>query len=117
MDTQTSIIKKFDEMPGMERIKIKSLKIQGMYTFTNGSCTDDKCSLCKQCLTGPSFDDLQREMLNVQVVMGKCDHCFHKSCMEAWQDKGFMTCPIDSTPWTIASEHIIKNKVANHPYK
>ena len=50
---------KFNDITGMERIEIKELNIQGCYTLKHGGLTNDKCTLCRQLLTSPSFEDMQ----------------------------------------------------------
>lgn len=102
---------KFNDIKGMERIEIKELNIQGCYTLKHGGLTNDKCTLCRQLLTSPSFEDMQNGLLNVQILIGKCEHCFHKSCFEAYQSKGNSSCPIDTTPWNVEKIYTFRNSV------
>lgn len=107
----TEELQKFNAIKGLERIEIKELCFRGYYTIKNGGLTNDKCNICRQFLTAPSLEDMQKGLLNVQIVIGKCEHCFHKSCFEAYQRKGNSSCPIDTTPWNIEKEYTIRNSL------
>jgi hypothetical protein len=93
----------------MDRISVKSLHICGSYTSADGANSDDKCQLCKQPLTAPAPADLHRGTLAVRILIGKCKHCFHKSCIESYRQAGNESCPTDFAPWSTSREYTFKN--------
>ena len=84
-----------------DRIEIESLNINCAYSLKVGAETNDDCALCKQNLLAPSFDNLQKGNLKVVITLGKCQHGFHKSCIDAYTEKQNLSCPIDKTPWNM----------------
>lgn len=104
------LVKKNDVM---NRIAITKLNISGCYTLKNGVATDDACQLCKQQLTAPSLENMQKGNLLVQISIGNCGHCFHKTCIESHLTKN-MSCPIDKTPWTTSNNYIFPNVDTNN---
>ena len=92
-------MQKFNDNP---KIKIKSINFIGNYTVSHGVLTNDKCTLCKSLLSQSNAD-----LINV-IIIGKCGHCFHKSCYHNWQISGNLSCPLDSTLWQSKSEYIFQ---------
>ena len=90
----------------MNRIEIDSLDIRGIYSIKEGELTNDKCTLCRQLLMFPSFDNLKNGNLNVKITIGKCNHAFHTKCINA-HNKNSFSCPIDKTPWSIKETYNI----------
>jgi hypothetical protein len=109
-------LQKFSEVLG-DRIMIKELNFKGSYTLKNGNVTNDKCTLCRSSLSGPSPEDLQKGSFNDTVVIGKCEHCYHKLCIEAFLRKGNSSCPIDSTPWNVEKEYTFRNTLVSNTDK
>jgi len=92
----------------MNRIAITKLNICGCYTHKSAVATNDTCQLCKQQLTAPSLENMQKGQLSVQIAIGNCDHTFHKTCIDSYLAKN-ISCPIDKTPWVTASVYTFKN--------
>jgi hypothetical protein len=84
-----------------DRIEIESLSLVGAYALKAGKATDDECSLCRQNLLAPSFEDQQKGNLKVLNSLGACNHVFHKTCIDAHYAKDNLACPIDRTPWNL----------------
>jgi len=93
----------------MDRIELIKLNIAGTYQLKDGMSTNGVCAICKQSLTGPSPIDMQKMNLLVIVSIGKCNDCYHKSCIDAHISNGNISCPIDQTPWTLKEDFILKN--------
>lgn len=94
------IIKNIKNINNEERISIESLNILGSYSLIPGGNTNSECSLCRRNLLAPSFEDLQKGNLNIVNSLGKCDHIFHKACIDAYCKKS-LSCPIDGTTWDL----------------
>lgn len=104
-----------DNVNYKDRIEIESLNIIGGVSFKAGKLTDDECLLCRQNLSAPSFEDLQKGILKVPVSLGACGHAFHKTCIDAHYAKENYSCPIDKTPWNLSktivhTDNISKSK-------
>lgn len=98
----------------MNRIAVTKLNICGAYTLKKGLATADACQICKQQLTAPSLENMQKGETNVQIAIGKCDHCFHETCIKSYTSKGNLSCPIDNTPWMLDSIYCLKNVLSNN---
>jgi len=85
----------------MDRVNVESLNIQATYSLKAGKSIDDECPLCRQNLLAPSLEDLHKGNLKIINILGACNHCFHKSCIDA-HCKENVSCPVDKTPWNIA---------------
>ena len=73
-----------------------------IYWDLNGPNKD--CLLCKLPLLAPAPQELKTSgamsiKIDGQIVMGECNHMFHKACMTALTSSGCMSCPIDMTVW------------------
>ena len=60
-----------------------------------------ECELCKLHLNRPSTEDIQNKTYRSSIVIGKCKHGFHESCIRKWQRDGSSICPVDKTAWAI----------------
>ena len=102
--------------PQLDRVEVESLNIIGTFSLKAGKATDGDCALCRQNLLAPSFDDLQKGNLKVMISLGACNHCFHKTCIDAHYNEGKnLSCPIDKTPWNLTrtisvADHLPKAK-------
>ena len=86
----------------LDRVEVESLNLVGAYGLKAGKGTDDQCPLCRQDLLAPTFEDYQKGNLKVVVSLGACNHCFHKTCIDAHCSKSNLSCPVDKTPWTLS---------------
>lgn len=85
-----------------DRIEIESLNIVGAYAIKEGKATDDECLLCRRNLSAPSFEDLQKGNLKGSpICILACNHAYHKTCIDAYNAKDNISCPIDRTPLTL----------------
>ena len=66
---------------------------------------NNSCGLCKRNLmklppNKKVFGDISTVEAMPVISIGKCDHMFHSSCIDAFIANGNITCPIDGTPWS-----------------
>lgn len=66
------------------------------------------CGICKHNIVGPSPKLLHAtskskviDLSQESVVLGKCGHAFHKTCIDGCGGAGGCLCPTDSTDWEI----------------
>ena len=90
-------------------------------------CTKE-CKICKRFLVEPSYEmvsDNKNILKDIEVVIGKCGHIFHKDCLNEWH-KNCNTCPIDKVKWilhriadttTKLKINNYKNKINNYKHK
>ena len=70
--------------------KIVSMNLRYITQNKDFDLTNGLCLLCKKTLAGQP------------VIVGKCHHAFHKQCVSAMPNKLFLSCPIDTTAWSVA---------------
>jgi hypothetical protein len=81
-------------------ITINNLQIHGSYEFE-----DNVCTLCRGSLIGPQLQDLQelhnnnKTLIEMKVVIGKCNHIFHRGCLQKLIKSGFLSCPTCKLVW------------------
>lgn len=75
-------------------ITMNNLQIVGGYEFEQ-----EICQLCRGSLVGPQLQDLTNENktnIEMKVVVGKCDHIFHRKCLHELKKSGFLSCPVST---------------------
>lgn len=63
------------------------------------------CELCRSSLDTHPAQVLQTKtngqvFVENKIVVGKCGHKFHKSCVDSYMKTGLNVCPTDQQPWT-----------------
>ena len=82
-------------------IKLLSWNPIGIWKIKNTTTTI--CEICKESLTLFCIICIEKTNLSkikCQTVTGKCNHTFHKHCIEHWTEIN-KCCPKDFTPWTV----------------
>lgn len=106
-------------------MEIVNIDFSGFYSYgteinnyNDVSDTTKECIICKRSLYEPDYDQITNNkniMKEQDIVIGKCGHIFHGTCLEKWLDT-CDTCPIDKVKWclhTIADSTtclVVKNK-------
>ena len=84
-------------------IEIIKWNPQGIWTFDS---TETSCGICKNELTCACATCLlNSKNIDCKVIKGKCEHVFHKHCIDQWRIKSSI-CPICTTPWINDIEHL-----------
>jgi len=86
----------------MDRIEVTSLNMVANSSFKD---FPEDCVLCRSKLMFPPPNDLANGDFYKPLVKGVCGHVFHKSCINAHCANDNVSCPVDKTPWNVASEH------------
>lgn len=88
-----------------KRIIVNEINLHTYYDFVNASKSSN-CAICDNSLLH-KFNLIKRDI----IVLGKCGHMFHKSCIN--QDSEYMECPYDNIIFEnikeLDSEIIMKN--------
>lgn len=83
-----------------ENIVLEAVSITATWGY---KIPNTHCSICKNPLTMAPTDLEQKGTTKYLtdtplIVKGKCDHCFHKHCMDMWKNS---SCPLDNTDFSV----------------
>ena len=80
----------------VEASTFKEMKLTGlnMFGYYEPKSQNKTCEICRKSLLDIS-ENLQKNTVltnsissSPNILIGKCDHGFHKSCMEQWKKSG-----------------------------
>jgi hypothetical protein len=80
-------------------IKISSIKMEFSWGFDGADFSDNNCGLCKRQIYAPTINNINKGIIDVECVKGKCGHFFHADCMCVLVKNKQFSCPIDNTLW------------------
>jgi hypothetical protein len=80
-------------------INISSIKMNMEWNLEGAEFSDNKCGLCKRQICAPTINNINKGIINVECVKGKCGHFFHADCMGVLVKNKQFSCPIDNTLW------------------
>lgn len=87
------------------QMKLNSVNFLIGWKFKGGVT---ECSICKHCIAGPSPELLHAKQKSgtldlsaESVVLGKCGHYVHKTCLDKNFSKKDCLCPVDNTNWVL----------------
>ena len=86
-------------------VELERLDLCGSWKYKFKQETEDKCMICRQNIMAITPEDIKKKYLLSNILIGKCGHAFHKSCMTQYK-KLNVSCPIDFTEWVV--EHELK---------
>jgi hypothetical protein len=89
---------------GKFKLELMSLNVRSVWQLKKAENTQHMCKLCKSNLLKPTAEDIASGNTDTSIVFGKCGHAYHKDCMSNYLNKKNLSCPIDFTPWAVASE-------------
>ncbi len=90
-----------------QRYTVKQLNICATYTLAHEGETDT-CTICKNMLTCPSPDNLEKNTYAIRVTHGKCSHMFHDTCIKKFITNNAEVCPTCTIPWVENGVHKIE---------
>jgi len=79
------------------KVKLTLGKMRVLTTWEYNSDNTD-CKLCHKDLTVP-VNETGSDRINGNVMIGICNHGFHSVCINAWIDRGNVSCPHCMTVW------------------
>lgn len=71
---------------------------------------DDEDPRCAVCLDNLEGSHEARELLN-------CRHVYHRHCLDAWVEKGHLTCPLCRAKLLAAEDHMEEEVVPRDPWR
>lgn len=83
------------------RFEISNLKI--MTSWRHNLPLNNDCTICR-CSLNENSIDYQNKGITSFIVVGNCDHAFHKECLDSWI-KNNMRCPICGVSWTFKNNN------------
>ena len=80
--------------------KIDTINMVGIQ-YTNVNTKNKSCHICHNLLEESSI--YSDNSLNTYVMIGKCNHAFHKECINRWHQDSRQnkTCPVCCEKWEI----------------
>lgn len=67
--------------------------------FIGYETEQENCDLCRHKLSGPSLQELKNNTIKMEIVIGNCDHIYHKTCIRDFIKSGYIFCPICHIIW------------------
>ena len=89
------------------RYTVKQLNICATYTLAQDNDDTDTCTICKNMLTCPAPDNIEKNTYAIRVSKGKCEHMFHDTCIKKFITNNAAVCPTCTIPWVESIGHKI----------
>ena len=93
---------------GSVKLKLKNIRMIGTWDY---GCDNKECYLCHSILQLPIRTN---NKLCSDVIIGECNHGFHRECMTRWIANGNNKCPYCNINWknnqTVSSKVYIYTK-------
>jgi hypothetical protein len=78
-------------------ITIKNVEVYSGYEFEQ-----EDCKICRCSNSAPPLQDLNNDSkknIEMSVILGKCGHMFHSSCIKDLNKNNFVSCQICKLVW------------------
>lgn len=103
----------------MNQLRINNLNIVASWSFNSNAVSNKTCPLCRNNLMAPTQTEIDRKNIKNIIVVGKCKHAYHESCMSKWLSDSNVSCVTCKTEWkpikNSISTAVIKLKESNVP--
>ena len=86
------------------KTRVKNSEIEAYWSL---NLDNTHCPLCKRDLADITKDNIEKSDPNNKIIVGKCNHGLHDSCIYNWIKSGNNTCPIDRTDWKIEGDTVL----------
>lgn len=83
----------------MNQLRINNLNIVALWNFNSNVVSNKTCSLCRNNLMAPTQTEIDKKNIKNTVVVGKCKHAYHESCMNKWLSDSNVSCVTCKTEW------------------
>ena len=80
------------------KVKINSLNIVATWNYDT---LNDDCPLCRKHLMAPTQLDIDNKCIKNNIVIGKCQHAYHKSCIDTWLKNKNLSCIVCKLLWSV----------------
>ena len=84
-------------------IKLLNLEYSAIWKDNFVQNTNDTCMICMTHIMAPSPEDIMNRNLISPIMVGKCGHAFHSTCITNYSMKN-VSCPVDMTQWDLLTE-------------
>jgi hypothetical protein len=79
-------------------VNISNVNLEAYWNF---DVDDQQCGLCHKDLSNTTLDELTSGNIDNKIVICKCNHGFHSSCLNLWKKTGNTFCPKDKSNLTV----------------
>jgi len=76
------------------QINVRNVNLEAYWDF---DVENQECLLCHKNLSDTTLKELEDATIDNKIIICKCNHGFHDSCLESWKKTGNTFCPKDNS--------------------